>query len=85
MSEYTPPPNQPFCGDPKDPYVRKFLDAMGRQRQSYALQVVHLFVKAEAPPWLAEQLLAQLANAIHHVPPRMPHGAKLEVIKGDKE
>lgn len=85
MCEYTPPPNQPFTGDPKDPYVARFLEVMGPQRQSYAFQIISLFVRAEAPPWLAEQCLAQLTQAINHIPPRTPHGVKLGVIEGDKK
>jgi hypothetical protein len=85
MCEYTPPPNEPFRGDTKDPFVARFIEAMGKHRQSYALQVISMFVRAEAPPWLAEQCLAQLTQAINHVPPRMPHGVKLGVVPGGKE
>jgi hypothetical protein len=85
MCDYTPPPNEPFCGDTRDPYVAQFIEAMGKQRQSYALQIISMFVKAKSPPWLAEQCLAQLTLAINHVPPRTPNGTKLGVIKGGKE
>jgi len=85
MCEYTPPTDQPFRGDQNDPHVARFMEAMGKQRQSYALQVISMFVRAEAPPWLAEQCLCQLTNAIYHIPPRTPHGVKLDVIPGGKE
>lgn len=84
MSNYNPPPEGPFTGDISDPYVSRFLDAMGTQRRSYALQVVSVFVRAGSPPWMAQQCLAQLTKAIEHIPPRARNGARLEIIEGDK-
>lgn len=82
---YEPPKPGPFTGDTKNAYVSAFLDTMKRLNQfNTGLQIVSFMVKAGAPPWLAEQTLANLTKAINHVPARARHGTRLQVIEGDK-
>lgn len=84
MSELPPP--GPFTGDPKNRYVAKFLDDMGKQRRrTTALHVITALVKAKYPIWLAEQTLAELSKAINHTPHKPPRGRPpvLTIISGD--
>lgn len=77
---------QYFYGEPENKFVKAFVSTMERQgRQVTATQIVTALVYSKFPPWLCEQLLADLTKACTFVPPRKFAGRpKLTVIPGEK-